>query len=137
MPKKPRIFSRGFKLAAVQRVLAGEPVRLVSRELKVLRKDLYAWRDLFRAGGAVALRPMGRPRKSEAMSTPNPAAGAQVEIPVSEVDLARKRIAELERKIGQQQVELDFFRQALRQVKETRRPSTRPGVTGSTRSSKR
>src|SRR5256885_13043069 len=131
MPKKPpRIFSREFKLAAVQRVLAGEPVRLVSRELKVLRKDLYAWRDLFRAGGPVALRPMGRPRKSEARSTPTSAAGAQVEIPVSEVDLARKRIAELERKVGQQQVELDFFRQALRQGQETRRASTRPGVTG-------
>jgi hypothetical protein len=47
------------------------------------------------------------------------------------------RIAELERKIGQQQVDLDFFRQALRQVKGARRPSDGPGVTGSTRSSKR
>ena len=52
-----------------------------------------------------------------------------------EGDLARaqRRVGELERKIGQQQVELDFFRQALRQVKDPRRPSTGPGVTGSTR----
>jgi hypothetical protein len=57
-------------------------------------------------------------------------------MPADEFDLARRRIAELERKIGQQQVELDFFRQALRRVKEARRPSTGPGVTGSTRSSK-
>ena len=65
MPNKsPRIFSREFKLEAVRRILAGERIRALSQELKVLRKDLYAWRDLFRAGGAEALRPLGRPRKS-------------------------------------------------------------------------
>ena len=138
MPKKPpRIFSREFKLAAVQRVLAGEPVKLVSQELEVLRKDLYAWRDLFRSGGAAALRPLGRPRKSEARSAPPATVGRALEMPADEFDLARRRIAELERKVGQQQVELDFFRQALRQVKEARRASTGPGVMGSTRSSKR
>ena len=136
MPKKPpRIFSREFKLAAVRRVLAGEPVKLVAREFEVLRKDLYAWRDLFRAGGAAALRPLGRPRKSEAKSPPA-AAGGAIEMPADEFDLARRRIAELERKIGQQQLELDFFRQALRHVREARRLSSGPGVTGSTRSSK-
>ena len=36
----------------------------------------------------------------------------------SSLAAAEKRIAELERKIGQQQVELDFFQQALRQVGE-------------------
>jgi hypothetical protein len=50
---------------------------------------------------------------------------------------ARKRISELERKVGQQQVDLDFFRQALRQVGGARQPSEELGVTGSTRSSKR
>jgi hypothetical protein len=55
------------------------------------------------------------------------------EMPAAEFEVARRRIAELERKIGQQQLELDFFRQALRQVKETRRQSSGPGVTGSTR----
>jgi transposase len=131
MPKKPRLFSREFKLAAVHRIVAGERIRDLSRELKVLRKDLYAWRDLFRAGGAMALRPLGRPRKAEAMAT---AAREQPmpEIP-AEFDVARKRLAELERKIGQQQLELDFFRQALRQVEETRRVSSELGVTGSTR----
>ena len=48
-----------------------------------------------------------------------------------------KRISELERKVGQQQVELDFFRQALRQVGGARRPSEGPGVPTSTRSSRR
>jgi len=135
--KRPRLFSREFKLAAVQRVLAGEPVRLLSQELKVLSKDLYAWRDLFRAGGAAALRPLGRPRKTEARLASPSALGEPVDMPASEYDRARRRIAELERKIGQQQVELDFFRQALRQVKEARRRSTEPGVTRFTRSSKR
>lgn len=135
MPKKPRLFSREFKLAAVHRILAGERIRDLSQELKVLRKDLYAWRDLFRAGGAMALRPLGRPRKAEAMATAAREQLAQPmpEIPAAEYEVARKRIAELERKIGQQQLELDFFRQALRQVKETRRQSGGPGVTGSTR----
>lgn len=50
---------------------------------------------------------------------------------------APERIAELERKVGQQQIELDFFRQALRRVREARWPSAGHGVTGSTRSSKR
>jgi transposase-like protein len=139
MPKKPRLFSREFKLAAVHRILAGERIRDLSRELKVLRKDLYAWRDLFRAGGAMALRPLGRPRKAEAMKTAMATAAREQlaqpmpEMPAAEFEVARRRIAELERKIGQQQLELDFFRQALRQVKETRRQSSGPGVTGSTR----
>jgi hypothetical protein len=39
----------------------------------------------------------------------------------------------LERKIGQQQLDLDFFRAALRQVREPRRKRGAPGETGSTR----
>jgi transposase len=105
----------------------------LARELKVLRKDLYAWRDRFRSGGPEALRGHGRPRKAEAAVS----AASRAPAPTTELDAARTRICELERKIGQQQVELDFFRQALRQVKGARRPSDGPGVTGSTRSSKR
>jgi transposase len=139
MSKKPiRIFSREFKLEAVRRMLAGENVSALARELKVQRNDLYVWRDRFRSGGADALRGPGRPRKAEAVVTAAsrkvPATGDPA---ASQLDAAGKRIAELERKIGQQQLELDFFRQALRQVKGARRPSDGPGVTGSTRSSKR
>ena len=54
-----------------------------------------------------------------------------------ELARAQRRVAELERKIGQQQVELDFFRQALRQVKVARRPSEGLGALRSTPSSKR
>jgi transposase len=132
MSKKPRVFSREFKLMVVRRLLAGERMSVVARDTKVLRKDLYIWRDRYRSGGAEALRGCGRPRKGEsplARKKPGeaPATGA-----AAELGAARQRVAELERKVGQQQVELDFFRQALRQVKEARRPSTGPGVTGST-----
>ena len=137
MPKKrPRVFSPEFKLAAVQRIMVGERVRALSQELGVLRKDLYAWRARFRAGGAAALRPLGRPRKT-ATGMGRKVAPTTSEAAVADPQLARHRIAELERKIGQQQLELDFFRQALRQVEEARQPSSGPGVTGSTRSSKR
>jgi transposase len=131
MPKRrSRVFSRSFKLAAVRRMMAGENVSALSRELQVLRKDLYYWRGRFRAGGPEALRGKGRPRKAEGMST-------KPKEPPGDVEAARERIAELERKIGQQQVELDFFRQALRRVGGARQGIAGPGVPGSTRSSKR
>jgi transposase len=131
MPKKrSRVFSRAFKLAAVRRMIAGEDVSALSRELRVLRKDLYYWRTRFRAGGPEALRGRGRPKKTEAVP-PHPRE------PSGEIEQARERIAELERKIGQQQVELDFFRQALQRVGGARRPSAKPGAPRSTRSSKR
>jgi transposase-like protein len=36
-----RFFSREFKLGIVGRMLAGENVSVLARELKLLRKDLY------------------------------------------------------------------------------------------------
>lgn len=136
MPNKsPRKFSREFKLEVVRRILAGEPIRALSEELTVLRKDLYSWRKLFRAGGAEALRPLGRPRKGDGVVTARVRKRAR-EVAASDAGTP-ERVAELERKIGQQQIELDFFRQALRRVREARRPNAGSGVTGSTRSSKR
>ena len=131
----PRVFSREFKLGVVRRMLAGENVSALGRELKLMRKDLYVWRDRFLAGGPDALRGRGRPGKAEAAGLA--ASGTRAKAPVAELEAARRRIAELERKIGQQQVDLDFFRQALRQVRGARRPSAGAGVTGSTGSSKR
>jgi transposase len=133
--RKFRVFTRAFKLAAVRRMLAGENVSALSRELQVLRKDLYLWRDRFRAGGPEALRARGRPQKQETIgATKRTAPQPHV---FEELEAARKRIAELERKIGQQQVDLDFFRQALRQVTDVRRSTNRSGATASTRSSRR
>jgi transposase len=125
---KRRVFSREFKLSAVKRVLAGERVAALARELQVPSGRLYGWCHHYRQGGAAALRPACRPRK-----------GFGVLDLESGKDLAtaRRRIEELERKVGQQQVELDFFRQALRRVGEARRANDGPGVRTSTRSSRR
>ena len=136
MSKTPRVFSRDFKLMVVRRMLAGENVRALSREVKVARKDLYLWRARFRSGGAEALRGCGRPCKAD--GSVSRGVGAKIpDVPVAQFELASKRIADLERKIGQQQVELDFFRQALRQVGGARQPNDRSGVPASTRSSRR
>jgi transposase len=128
MSKKARIFSREMKLSAVRRMMAGENVSALAQELKVLRKDLYKWRTIFRSGGAAALRGRGRPRKVQA---------APPDAPPSAPSESAQKIAALERKIGQQQVDLDFFRQALRQVGVKRRPSDGSGARSSTRSSRR
>ena len=128
MPRKARIFSREFKVSVIRRMLAGENVSAIARELPVRRKDLYVWRERFRAGGAEALRGRGRPPKRVATAPPSAAADLVV---------AQRRIAELERKIGQQQLELDFFQRALRRVSGRRRPSDGSGATPSMRSLKR
>jgi transposase len=127
-----RRFDQEFKLDAVRRLLAGERPTALSRELELDRRNLTNWRRAFRTGGPQALRPGARGRPA----TPVPAGGRP---PPSGNDLAaaRQRIAELERKIGQQQLDLDFFREALRQVRATRRPSDGPGARASIASSKR
>jgi transposase len=134
-----RVFSRGFKIGIVCRMLAGENVSGLARELKMTRKDLYAWRDRFQAGGPEALRGRGRPPKADAagLAASGTSAKAPVETPAAELEAARKRIAELERKVGQQQLDLDFFQRALRHVGAPSQPGTKPGVMGSTKSSKR
>jgi len=140
-----KLFSRDFKLAALRRMLAGENVSALARELGVRRKYLYQWRERYRAGGPDALRTRGRPTKAEVLairahgsrSAPDEVVAVGEPAPSDELSKAERRIAELERKVGQQQVELDFFQQALRQVRETRRPTGAPGATASTWSSKR
>jgi transposase-like protein len=104
--EKARVFSRAFKLAAVNRLLSGGNVSGLARRLGLRRKLLYEWRDALRRGGPEALRAVGRPRKTAVM----PPAGA-ADAPVTsgaELALARQRIGELGRKVGQQQLELDF-----------------------------
>jgi transposase-like protein len=64
-----RVLSREFKLKIVRRMLAGENVSALARELKVLRKDLYVWRKRFRSGGPEALRGRGHPSKADVHRT--------------------------------------------------------------------
>jgi transposase len=144
--KAARRFSREFKLAALRRMQGGENVSALADELGIRRKYLYAWLERYRNGGAVGLRSCGRPTKEEALAMsaqaglpPDPEG---VLLPPTGADRdslikAERRIAELERKIGRQQVELDFFQRALRQVRDVHQRSGTPGATASTRSSKR
>jgi transposase len=132
--RKRRVFSREFKLSAVQRMIAGESAADLSRELGVSAGHLSKWHGHFRRGGTEALRPACRPRKIPGTVELSPEAKA---MRVQDVATARIRITALERKIGQQQVELDFFRQALRQVGEARQPSDKLGVPASTPRSRR
>lgn len=131
--KKPRIFPVEVKRTAVKRVAAGEAVPRVALEIGVTSGRLYAWYSKYRQDGLDGVRQPGRPRKAEALRA-RPL--SRKEAPDESV-ATRRRIAELERKIGQQQVDLDFFRRALRHVEETRRAQAEAGAAASTRSSKR
>ena len=127
--KRARVFSREFKLRAVERMLAGEGSSALARELQLRRKLLYAWKDSYLVGGVEALRTRGRPRGDQMMGMPPEAKTERAELLQ-----ARKRIAELERKVGQQQLEHDFFVEALRRVKAVQEEAAR-NAQRSTRSS--
>ncbi len=127
MTKEPRKgerrqFSREFKLTALRRMEAAGNVKALAEELGVRRELLYDWREKFAAGGAEALRNSGRPRPSarsaEALS-------------------GERKVAELERKIGEQALLIDFFKGALRRIEASRPASGEPGETASSLRSKR
>lgn len=107
-----RVFSAELKVGAVKRALAGERIATLAEELGVRRKLIYEWKDRYaRLGEAGLTQRRGRPGKlAEAVDESEPRAGR------GELLAARKRIAELERKVGQQELELDFFGEALRRV---------------------
>jgi transposase-like protein len=91
-----RKFTKEFKLDVVQRLRAGEPAGLVARSLEVSRQELYRWsRDVDKFGER-AFPGVGQKRAEET------------------------RIAELERKIGQQVLEIDFLKRALQHVEQQR-----------------
>src|SRR4051812_34450272 len=113
MTKDPvRTFSRDFKLKALERLEAGETIAALAAEFEVHRQLLYKWRDAARAGRLGVRR--GRPTKAAAV------AGEAGLVEADALAAARRKIAELERKVGQQAVELDFFQGALRRIKGSR-----------------
>jgi transposase len=118
IPDRPqrRTYSEEFKRAAVDRIIAGEAVLKVARDLGVRRKFLYLWRD------------QGKGTNGE----------VRTRIPVVEsaedrrITKLKKRVAELERLAGRQAAELDFFAAALHSIKPTRRSSGVNSGEGST-----
>jgi transposase-like protein len=91
-----RRFTREFKLAAIQRLEQGISIAEVTRALEVNPNLLHRWRSEFRQGPGNAFPGQGQRRWSEG------------------------RIAELERKIGQQTLEIDFLKGCLQRIEEQR-----------------
>jgi transposase-like protein len=125
--RKRRVFTAQFKLGVIRRMEAGESATALSRELSIKREILYDWRRLWRREGAGALRRAGRPTALEALERVPPKSLAEAEL----------QIADLERKVGRQALELDFFGRALQRIEGSRRPSDGPGGPASSRTSKR
>lgn len=129
MSSPNRVFSPEFRLQVVQRILHGESVSKLHCELEIKRTMLYRWRDLYRKEGAAGLgRVAGRP---PGVPNPEPRPGVSLE------ESLRLQIATLERKVGQQELQLDFFKRAFKRVKESNQASVSAGATASTRRSGR
>jgi transposase-like protein len=103
---RPRRFSREFKVAAVERVLNGERHIAVARDLEIRAELLWRWKKTVVERGADHLHGVGR-RRGQQLSQYKEAS-------------QEKRIAELERLIGRQQMEIRFLDRALRLVEEER-----------------
>ena len=119
--RKNRVYSAEFKVETVRRMCAGESVLGLSRILGVPRSLLYEWLAHYREDGVERLRAPGRPTLQQ-----------NVELKLTAAEQAAKRIAELERKVGQQSLEVDFLRRAFKRVKESCPANSAPGGTAST-----
>ena len=91
-----RQFTQEFKLAAVRRLDQGVSIAEVARGLEVNPTVLPRWRREFRQGPGNAFPGNGKQRWSEG------------------------RVAELERKVGQQALEIDFLKGCLQHIEEQR-----------------
>jgi transposase-like protein len=105
-----RTFTQEFKLAAVRRLEQGVSIGEAARALEVSANVLHRWQREFRQGPGNAFPGNGKPRWSEG------------------------RIAELERKVGQQALEIDFLKGCLQRIEQQRMLQA---VTGNPRSARR
>ena len=108
-----RQFTRDFKVSALRRVEQGASIAEVARALEIKPKLLYRWRAELdrRAGSAFS----GSGQRSGALD----------------------RTAELERKIGQQALEIDFLKACLQRIEEQRMLQASSGNPRSMRRSRR
>ena len=115
-----RRFSPEFKIAAVRRVNEGESPHSVARDLDVNAPLLWRWRKQVAQQSESGLKGIGRPK------------GGKVRAEATEARYQR-RIAELERLVGRQQMEIGFLDRALRQVEELRQEKNDDGAAASTK----
>lgn len=120
-----RVFTTEFKEQAVHRLEAGASASALAAELGVRRKLLYDWSKAYREQGVAGLN-RKRGRKPGRLPVKRETGG-------DALSQAQARVAELERLVGRQQVDLDFFRRALRLTDAAPASDTAPT---STRSSK-
>jgi transposase-like protein len=123
------VFTTEFKERAVLRLEGGEQFSALAAELGVRRKLLYDWCKSYRQLGVAGLNRKRGPKPGGRRATPSP----ERLTPGDPLAQAQARVAELERLVGQQQVDLDFFRRALRLTDAAPASTTAPM---STRSSK-
>ena len=91
-----RRFTREFKLAAIHRLEKGLSIVEAARALEVNANVLRRWREEFRKAADNAFPGNGNHLKPE------------------------DRVAELERKIGQQVLEIDFLKGCLQRIEQQR-----------------
>lgn len=104
-----RVYSRELKRAVMLEMDAGRTAAETARKYQLNPKQLEKWRSDWRARGELAF----------------PGNGQRAEAPV--LDQSR-RIAELERKIGQLTIENDFLKKALRHFKAYHPPAVVSGA---------
>jgi hypothetical protein len=98
---RPRKFDDEFRRNALERMKTSEDITALARELKVNRVQMYRWRN----------ESLGR--------VPVPRSSAELE--QKREERQRRRIADLERLVARQALELDFFKGALLRIEENRR----------------
>jgi len=104
------VYSRDLKIAAMRALDAGSAAGEIARKYQLSPKLLERWRGEWRARGELAFPGIGR------RGADSPA-----------LDDAR-RIAELERKIGQLTMENDFLKKALQHFKVHHPPAVVSGA---------
>lgn len=92
-----RKFTREFKLAVIERVQAGASLGEAARAFEVHPNLVQRWCREFREGPASAFPGAGKRR------------------------VEPDRLAQLERKIGQQALEIDFLKGCLQRIEEQRK----------------
>jgi len=91
-----RTFTKEMKLAAIQRLESGSTVAEVARAFEVNPNVLHRWRKEFHQGPGNAFPGVGKRRWDET------------------------QIAKLERKVGQQTLEIDFLKGCLQRTEQQR-----------------
>src|SRR5260370_17096076 len=103
-------YSRDLKITAMRAIEAGSTISEIARKYQLSPKLLERWRGEWRAKGELAFPGMGR-------------RGA--DLPAME---DARRIAELERKIGQLTMENDFLKKGLQHFRDHHPPAVLTGL---------